>query len=64
VQKRMSPLPPIADMCGALADVRFVPIGDIAHLVEVKEAANCGSLVRTFLIFSCNHVACTHPRTA
>jgi hypothetical protein len=24
-QKVMSALPPIADMCGALADVRFVP---------------------------------------
>ena len=28
----MSALPPIADMCSALADVRFVPIADIqAH---------------------------------
>ena len=25
----MSALPPKADMCGALADVRFVPIADI-----------------------------------
>jgi hypothetical protein len=30
VQKRMSALPPIADMCSALADVRFVPKADIA----------------------------------
>ena len=31
VQKRMSALPPIADMCSALADVRFVPIADSAR---------------------------------
>jgi hypothetical protein len=30
VQKEMSALPPKADMCGALAHVRFVPIADIA----------------------------------
>ena len=29
MQKAMSALPPKADMCGALADVRFVPIADI-----------------------------------
>ena len=29
VQKVMSALPPIADMCSAQADVRFVPIADI-----------------------------------
>ena len=29
-QNVMSALPPIADMCGALGDVRFVPIADIA----------------------------------
>ena len=29
VQKRMSALPPIADMYGAKRDVRFVPIADI-----------------------------------
>ena len=29
VQKVMSALPPKADMCGALAHVRFVPIADI-----------------------------------
>ena len=28
-QRRMSALPPKADMCGALAHVRFVPIADI-----------------------------------
>ena len=28
-QKVMSALPPKADMCAALADVRFVPIADI-----------------------------------
>ena len=29
-QKVMSALPPKANMCSALADVRFVPIADIA----------------------------------
>ena len=29
VQKGMSALPPKADMCGALGNVRFVPIADI-----------------------------------
>ena len=29
MQKGMSALPPKADMCGALGDVRFVPIADI-----------------------------------
>ena len=28
----MSALPPKADMCSALADVRFVPIADISNL--------------------------------
>ena len=31
-QKGMSALPPIADMCGAQAYVRFVPIADICSL--------------------------------
>ena len=30
VQNAMSALPPKADMCGALTNVRFVPIADIA----------------------------------
>ena len=30
VQNAMSALPPIADMCGATRDVRFVPIADMA----------------------------------
>ena len=30
VQKAMSALPPIADMCGATRDVRFVPKADIS----------------------------------
>ena len=41
VQKVMSALPPKADMCGATRDVRFVPIADIAalldHLVGARE---------------------------
>jgi hypothetical protein len=30
-QKAMSALPPKADMCGAMGDVRFGPIADITH---------------------------------
>ena len=33
-QTVMSALPPKADMCGAPADVRFVPIADIASLID------------------------------
>ena len=46
VQNAMSALPPKADMCGALAHVRFVPIADMckcglrcaayAHMVALK----------------------------
>ena len=32
MQNVMSALPPKADMCGALAHVRFVPIADIAQI--------------------------------
>src|SRR4029077_7037308 len=32
VQNGMSASPPIADMCGAKRDVRFVPIADISRL--------------------------------
>jgi hypothetical protein len=32
VQKVMSAIPPKADMCGALAHVRFVPIADISQI--------------------------------
>ena len=34
VKKGMSALPPNADMCGALARVRFGPIADIAGLLD------------------------------
>ena len=36
VQKGMSALPPKADMCGALAHVRFVPIADIAAYLPMS----------------------------
>ena len=44
VQEPMSALPPKADMCGALADVRFVPIADIRrrlfdHIVSGQKNA-------------------------
>jgi hypothetical protein len=43
-QKGMSALPPIADMCGAQANVRFVPKADILgvlldHLISGVEQA-------------------------
>ena len=34
VQKGMSVLPPIADMCGAKRDVRLVPIADMPALFD------------------------------
>ena len=34
VQKIMSALPPKADMCSALAHVRFVPIADMSTLFD------------------------------
>ena len=37
VQKRMSALPPKADMCSALAHVRFVPIADISQLEQKQK---------------------------
>jgi hypothetical protein len=37
VQKGMSALPPKADMCGALAHVRFVPIADIRQWPDLLE---------------------------
>jgi hypothetical protein len=33
----MSALPPIADMCSAQADVRFVPIADISDVELLKQ---------------------------
>ena len=43
VQKRMSALPPIADMCGAKRDVRFVPIADMkASNLDVRFSADNG----------------------
>jgi len=37
VQKRMSALPPKADMCGATRDVRFVPIADIVVICDMRQ---------------------------
>ena len=37
VQLGMSALPPIADMCGAVAHVCFVPIADIGRLRAVRQ---------------------------
>ena len=33
-QKAVAALPPKADMCDTLADVRFVPKADIASLIQ------------------------------
>ena len=43
--RRMSALPPKADVDWVHSNVRFVPIGDNAHAwFEMKEAANRGGL--------------------
>ena len=38
VRNGMSALPPKADMCSALADVRFVPIADIEAQSQERRA--------------------------
>ena len=45
VQKGMSALPPIADMCGALGDVRLVPIADIASLIRSPHRRAAGEVM-------------------
>ena len=42
----MSALPPKADMCSAQADVRFVPIADIALYSITSSASSCIECVR------------------
>jgi hypothetical protein len=49
VQKRMSALPPKADMCSATRHVRFVPIADIAFLIQAASFLGlCGALFSHF----------------
>ena len=46
VQKVMSALPPIADMCSAQAHVRYVPIADIeagCELIHTWWGLSCGN---------------------
>ena len=58
VQNVMSALPPKADMCSALGDVRFVPKADIAalfnHLVGARENCpwGCGRRHRLFYLLA------------
>jgi hypothetical protein len=51
MQNGMSALPPIADMCGAKRDVRFVPIADMVF-ANPKQASPNGapSLIPTYAI--------------
>ena len=76
-QKVMSALPPIADICSALADVRFVPKADIRlqtlekHLAFVRspqasrsQSHRCGSSSRTFLSSSRSRAWCGNSRLA
>ena len=45
----MSALPPIADMCGAQANVRFVPMADIrCQLIAVSAAGQTQSNFKTY----------------
>src|SRR4029077_2520407 len=43
VQRGMFALPPIADMCSALADVCLVPIADIVAIHSIISSARCWS---------------------
>ena len=46
-QYAMSALPPRADMCGALAHVRFVPIADIGYSITSSAvASSVGEIMR------------------
>ena len=45
MQNGMSALPPIADMCGAPAHVRFVPIADIRRRISVPGLGHRCSLI-------------------
>ena len=73
VQYAMSALPPIADMCGALADVRFVPIADIGRLYSITSFArsrNASGIVKPSalavvrLTTRSNLVGCSTGRSA
>jgi hypothetical protein len=51
-QKVMSALPLKADMCGALGDVRFVPIADIQEDILRKQKDRLAAVSPTFkLVF-------------
>jgi hypothetical protein len=56
LQQVMSALPPKADMCSALAYVRFVPIADIRSVWTYR--TDCGP-IRSLLV---KHFACVFSR--
>ena len=47
----MSALPPKADMCSALADVRFVPIADIWTITLKEKDRLAGGLSHSYQVF-------------
>ena len=65
MQNVMSALPPIADMCSALAHVRFVPIADMGHHGFNRTVArNGGSPLTTRQPLSSIRVIATRARHA
>ena len=44
VQSAMSALPPKADMCSALGDVRFVPIADMSPSEPENASPSCHAI--------------------
>ena len=44
-QNAMSALPPIADMCSATRDVRFVPIADIPAIHSITSRATSKNVI-------------------
>jgi hypothetical protein len=60
VQNVMSALPPIADICSAQADVRFVPIADIAKYLSAADCSEALHDCSSFFADSCQleTVAC------
>jgi hypothetical protein len=73
VQKRMSALPPKADMCSATRHVRYVPIADINQVYSITSSARPISVLGTLrpsalavfrLMYSSTLVVCWTGRSA
>ena len=55
MQNGISALPPIADMCSASIDVRFVPIADMVCLFQTKTLIAIVKMGQILFIFCARH---------